>query len=116
MPVFRRAEARRLAGDKIAGPPLFHLAFVRIAPGSQSWPVLGAGFKPVVRYLVSRVGSTPTGFRQVKLQNQNSVSPGCAVQFHRSAMVRFGWLSTPSEVRTTAAGPGGKPEGTLQLI
>src|ERR1035441_8290967 len=32
-------------------------------PGSQSWPVLGAGFKPVVRYFVSRVGSTPTGFR-----------------------------------------------------
>jgi hypothetical protein len=37
---------------------------VRIARGSQSWPVLGAGFKPVVRYFVSRVGSTPTGFRQ----------------------------------------------------
>src|SRR6516165_7789302 len=31
--------------------------------GSHSWPVLGAGFKPVARYSVSRVGSTPTGFR-----------------------------------------------------
>jgi hypothetical protein len=36
-----------------------------IAGGSQSWPVLGAGFKPAVRYFVSRVGSTPTGFRQL---------------------------------------------------
>ena len=28
--------------------------------------MLGAGFKPVVRYFVPQVGSTPTGFRQVK--------------------------------------------------
>ncbi len=34
-----------------------------IADGSQSWPVLGTDFKPDVRHLVSRVGSTPTGFR-----------------------------------------------------
>lgn len=32
--------------------------------GSYSWPVLGTGFKPGVRYFVSRVGSTPTSFRQ----------------------------------------------------
>jgi hypothetical protein len=38
-----------------------------IAGGSQSWPVLGAGFKPAVRYFVSRVGSTPTGFRHLSL-------------------------------------------------
>ena len=41
-----------------------------IAGGSQSWPVLGAGFKPAVRYFVSRVGSTPTGFRQFSLSEQ----------------------------------------------
>ena len=29
--------------------------------------MLGAGFKPVVRYSVSWVGSTPTGFRQTHL-------------------------------------------------
>jgi len=34
-----------------------------IANGSQSWPVLGPGFKPGGRYLVPLVGSTPTGFR-----------------------------------------------------
>jgi hypothetical protein len=31
--------------------------------GSQSWPVPGPDFKPGVRYFVSLVGSTPTGFR-----------------------------------------------------
>ena len=29
--------------------------------------MLGAGFKPVVRYLVSQVGSTPTGFRHLNI-------------------------------------------------
>jgi hypothetical protein len=33
--------------------------------GSQSRPVPGPDFKPGVRYFVSRVGSTPTGFRQL---------------------------------------------------
>src|ERR1035438_10461320 len=33
--------------------------------GSQSRPVPGPDFKPGVRYVVSRVGSTPTGFRQL---------------------------------------------------
>jgi hypothetical protein len=33
--------------------------------GSQSWPVLGPGFKPGERHLVSLVGSTPTGFRHL---------------------------------------------------
>ena len=40
-----------------------------IAPGSHSWPVPGAGFKPVGRYFVSQVGSSPTGFRQLTYVN-----------------------------------------------
>src|SRR5437762_57953 len=39
--------------------------------GSHSWPVPGAGFKPVGRYFVSQVGSTPTGFRQFGLTSGN---------------------------------------------
>jgi hypothetical protein len=35
--------------------------------GSQSRPVPGPDFKPGVRYFVSRVGSTPTGFRHINL-------------------------------------------------
>ena len=40
--------------------------------------MLGAGFKPVVRYYVSRVGSTPTGFRQLVLGISN---PCTKIQF-----------------------------------
>ena len=52
-------------------------------PGSHSWPVLGAGFKPVVRYFVSRVGSTPTGFRHC--DSQMLVHP----LFHRARSVMY---------------------------
>src|SRR5579883_773454 len=56
--------------------------FARIAPGSQSWPVLGAGFKPVVRYSVSRVGSTPTGFRQTLPNIGFFLTLRCSCQEH----------------------------------
>src|SRR6202167_3610563 len=36
-----------------------------VSRGSQSRPVPGPDFKPGVRYFVSLVGSTPTGFRHV---------------------------------------------------
>lgn len=48
-----------------AGRAPLRTGLLELRVGSQSWPVLGAGFKPVVRYSVSRVGSTPTGFRHL---------------------------------------------------
>src|SRR3974390_1207527 len=79
-----RATVMRAAAVSDAGGPigedwriedLVRGSSVRIARGSQSWPVLGAGFKPVVRYFVSRVGSTPTGFRHKPFFSFNNL-PG----------------------------------------
>ena len=42
--------------------------------GSQSWPVPGPDFKPGVRYFVSRVGSTPTGFRQIRTETNSKLT------------------------------------------
>jgi len=64
----RRAEQSAQLRNYWRNTDLARTAFARIARGSQSWPVLGAGFKPVVRYFVSRVGSTPTGFRQTNME------------------------------------------------
>jgi len=48
--------------------------------GSQSRPVPGPDFKPGVRHLVSRVGSTPTGFRHLfsrSYSTNNALCPSC---------------------------------------
>jgi hypothetical protein len=55
-------------------------------PGSQFWPVLGAGFKPVERYLVPLVGSTPTGFRHTTTQRINNLRNAKPADLRRVAL------------------------------
>ncbi len=57
-------------------------------PGSHIWPVLGAGFKPVVRYFVPQVGSTPTGFRQTVFSQTNS-RIGRRISWHPFVILRI---------------------------
>ena len=62
--------------------------------------MLGAGFKPVVRYFVSQVGSTPTGFRQSALAAPSSPED---VSGTKSGFPD--WVARHQEVEAMGVGP-----------
>jgi hypothetical protein len=66
--------------------------------GSQSWPVPGPDFKPGVRCFAARVGSTPTGFRQI-----NTLGSLLYLLYRNTANCRDQNLSRLSAFASTSA-------------